>query len=307
MHKKYLAFIVNHTCYLVPAPTTHHFDLSRLEETIYQLLSYTLYWQFVGNDTAIPPEGKDDNEMVSIVHHQAKGHTLFPANFQKPVQQVNDEMTSSHAIIDALASANAIFSATVFVGMLFSSDPSSSQSNATSLCTAGPEVFKRLVLFEILSFTSFLVSALLLTGLKLYINLKESKINFEHKVTKEKGREARERVTKKWRDRGLIASATGFLVGFGFLMAGIEQMVEIRLGRLSCESKYSIPAVSILAALVIFILVFLAVTVRMICGHLDRQNDQSRTSKTAASNTRHRSHPSSGSGPCQDMDPSLSA
>ncbi|KAK4768191.1 hypothetical protein SAY87_003332 [Trapa incisa] len=139
--------------------------------------------------------------------------------------------------LDAIVNANSLFTGIVFLGISFSVATTGSSSD----CTAGPDVAKKVVLFEVFSFSFFLFSSLVAQGLKIHINLINSNDLDEP---------AKASVNKKLFNFGILMSAAGSLLGCVFLMLSMVYVVEIRLGPLSCGNKYSIPAVSALLVLV---------------------------------------------------------
>ncbi|XP_031407360.1 uncharacterized protein LOC116215687 isoform X2 [Punica granatum] len=72
--------------------------------------------------------------------------------------------------LDGLVHVNSLFSGVVFLGLSFSSS-SSSSSSTSSTCTVDETTVKRLVLFEITSFSCFLFSTMVAYALKLALHL----------------------------------------------------------------------------------------------------------------------------------------
>lgn len=113
-----------------------------------------------------------------------------------------------------------------------------------------------LVLFlclQVVSFSFFLFSSLVAQGLKLAINLLNSK-DVEEAV--------RAHINIKVLRFGMMGSAIGSVMGCLFLMLSMVSVIEIRLGVLSCGSK---PAVHAVIALVVGVssalLVYISTTV----------------------------------------------
>ncbi|TQE12308.1 hypothetical protein C1H46_001961 [Malus baccata] len=83
--------------------------------------------------------------------------------------------TSVHVTaLDGLVNVNSLFSIAVFVGLSLATPGQRSLENRTS-CDAGIDVAKKLLVFEVVSFSFFLFSSLVAQGLKLAINLLNSK------------------------------------------------------------------------------------------------------------------------------------
>ncbi|KAJ8632573.1 hypothetical protein MRB53_025909 [Persea americana] len=81
--------------------------------------------------------------------------------------------TSVHVVaLDGLVNVNSLFTIAVFVGLSLTTP---GQQSLVDKCDAGPDVAKRLLVFEVVSFSFFLFSSLVAQGLKLAINLLNSK------------------------------------------------------------------------------------------------------------------------------------
>ena len=83
--------------------------------------------------------------------------------------------TSVHVTaLDGIVSANSLFTVAVFVGISFD-QPSDLTLTDRTECSAGRDVERDLVVFEVISFAFFLFSSLVAQGMKLAINLLNSK------------------------------------------------------------------------------------------------------------------------------------
>lgn len=96
-------------------------------------------------------------------------------------------------------------------------------------------------MFEVVSFSFFLFSSLVAQGLKLAINLLNSKDVDEA---------FRAHINLKVLRLGMLASAIGSVMGCLFLMLSMVDVIQIRLGMLSCGSKSAVHAVAALLVLV---------------------------------------------------------
>lgn len=82
--------------------------------------------------------------------------------------------TSVHVTaLDGLVNVNSFFTIAVFVGLSLTTPGQQSLENRA--CDAGIDVAKKLLVFEVVSFSFFLFSSLVAQGLKLAINLQNSK------------------------------------------------------------------------------------------------------------------------------------
>ncbi|KAK4731648.1 hypothetical protein R3W88_024636 [Solanum pinnatisectum] len=149
--------------------------------------------------------------------------------------------TSVHVTaLDGLVNVNSLFTIAVFVGLSLTTPGQKSLEDRTA-CDAGIDVVKKLLVFEVVSFSFFLFSSLVAQGLKLAINLLNSKDVDEA---------FRAHINLKVLRLGMMASAIGSVMGCLFLMLSIVNVIQIRLGVLSCGSKSAIHAVSTLLVLV---------------------------------------------------------
>ncbi|XP_075524013.1 uncharacterized protein LOC142556443 [Primulina tabacum] len=149
--------------------------------------------------------------------------------------------TSIHVTaLDGLVNVNSLFTVAIFVGLSLTTPGQHSLENP-SACDAGLEVVKKLLVFEVVSFSFFLFSSLVAQGLKLAINLLNSKDVDEV---------FRAHINLKVLRFGMLASAIGSVMGCLFLMLSMVNVIEIRLGMLSCGSKSTVQAVTALIVLV---------------------------------------------------------
>ncbi|CDP03982.1 unnamed protein product [Coffea canephora] len=148
--------------------------------------------------------------------------------------------TSVHVTaLDGLVNVNSLFTIAVFVGLSLTTPHQHSLEN--SACDAGIDVAKKLLVFEVVSFSFFLFSSLIAQGLKLAINLLNSKDVDEA---------FRAHISLRVLRFGMLGSAIGSVMGCLFLMLSMVNVIEIRLGMLSCGSKSTVHAVTALIVLV---------------------------------------------------------
>ncbi|XP_018859687.1 uncharacterized protein LOC109021504 [Juglans regia] len=152
-----------------------------------------------------------------------------------------DTTTSVHVTaLDGLVNVNSLFTIAVFVGLSLTTPGQRSLEN-NSACDAGIDVTRKLLVFEVVSFSFFLFSSLVAQGLKLAINLLNSKDVDEA---------FRAHINLKVLRLGMMGSAVGSVMGCIFLMLSMINVIEIRLGMLSCGSKSAVHAVAALLILV---------------------------------------------------------
>jgi hypothetical protein len=142
--------------------------------------------------------------------------------------------------LDGLVNVNSLFTVAAFVGLSLTIPNQRSLAN-NSACDAGVDMARNLLVFEVVSFSFFLFSSLVAQGLKLAINLLNSKDVDEA---------FRAHINLKVLRLGMMGSAVGSVMGCLFLMLSMINVIQIRLGLLSCGSKSAIHAVAALVILV---------------------------------------------------------
>ncbi|KAG8388846.1 hypothetical protein BUALT_Bualt02G0167500 [Buddleja alternifolia] len=95
-------------------------------------------------------------------------------------------------------------------------------------CTASRETVRRLIVYEVVSFSFFLFSSLIAQSLKLAINL----INNMDPTDPHKAD-----IDPDLLKYGLFGSAVGSVVGCLFLMLSIVDFIQVKLGVYSCGGK----------------------------------------------------------------------
>ncbi|GAB4830367.1 hypothetical protein Ancab_020004 [Ancistrocladus abbreviatus] len=158
-----------------------------------------------------------------------------------PDSSLPSSTTSVHVTaLDGLVNVNSLLTIAVFVGLSLAA-PGQRSLDSRSSCDAGPDVAKKLLVFEVVSFSFFLFSSLVAQGLKLAINLLNSS---------DVNEAFRAHINSRVLRVGMLASAVGSVMGCLFLMLSMVNVIEIRLGLLSCGSKSATHAVSALVVLV---------------------------------------------------------
>ncbi|XP_050365087.1 uncharacterized protein LOC126783626 [Argentina anserina] len=160
---------------------------------------------------------------------------------QQRVTSMSSSTTSVHVTaLDGLVNVNSLFTIAVFVGLSLTVPGQKSLENRTA-CDAGIDVAKKLLVFEVVSFSFFLFSSLVAQGLKLAINLLNSK---------DVDDAFRAHINLKVLRFGMLGSAFGSVMGCLFLMLSMVNVIQIRLGMLSCGSKSAVHSVAALVVLV---------------------------------------------------------
>ncbi|XP_059306888.1 uncharacterized protein LOC132058377 [Lycium ferocissimum] len=144
--------------------------------------------------------------------------------------------------LDGVINVNSLFTLAIFVGLSFASPGGKKTLNNRQSCQPGILTLKHLVIFEVLSFSFFLLSSLVAQALKLSLSLlnnEELADGFSVHVNRTVLR------------TGMLMTAVSSVMGCLFLMVSMLNVVEIKLGLLSCGAKSTILAVSSLIILVV--------------------------------------------------------
>ncbi|KAI8523700.1 hypothetical protein RHMOL_Rhmol13G0093100 [Rhododendron molle] len=156
----------------------------------------------------------------------------------------NLRTTSIHAMaLDGIVNVNSLFTIAIFLGLsLNPANPTStlldSTKSSSSSCTATTSVAERLVTFHVYSFSSFLFSSLVASALKQAVKAADDSDN------------PTAQVSLKALRAGILASAAGSASGCVFLMLALVDLIQIKLGVLSCWSWYTLAATAPLVTLV---------------------------------------------------------
>uniref|UniRef100_A0A0D9XI73 Uncharacterized protein n=1 Tax=Leersia perrieri TaxID=77586 RepID=A0A0D9XI73_9ORYZ len=137
--------------------------------------------------------------------------------------------TSVHVTaLDGVVNVNSLFTVAVFVGLSLATPGELRSLAGDASCDAGPGMARSLLVLEVVAFSSFLFSSLVAQGLKLALNLINSKDPHDTLHAHIDARVLR---------LGMLASAVGSVVGCVFLMVSMVMVVQIRLGTLGCASN----------------------------------------------------------------------
>lgn len=134
--------------------------------------------------------------------------------------------------LDGLVNVNSLFTLAVFVGLAVSPDEGTLVDSLD--CKAGEGIERNLLMFQVISFSCFLFSSLVAQGLKQAIVLiSGKKIKQVFKVP----------VNNTLLRGGMLLSALGSVCGSIFLMLALMDVIQIKLGTLSCGSIWPVRAV----------------------------------------------------------------
>jgi hypothetical protein len=145
--------------------------------------------------------------------------------------------TSIHiTALDGIVNVNSLFTLAAFIGLAWrpSSDGPGLADGTNRLgepCAAGDRAESDLVLFHVLAFACFLFSSLVALCLKQLVR------TYPHRIggtgsSSVVGRTAR--INRAALRVGILASAVGSVLGSGFLMLALINVVQTRFGWLGC-------------------------------------------------------------------------
>ena len=138
--------------------------------------------------------------------------------------------TSVHVTaLDGIVNANSLFTLAVFVGLTWNSDDPNNNLINDQDCVADSSKAKDLVAFHVYSFSSFLFSSLIALGLKQAIRISKSPTYHRDEFIA--------RSHKTFLRVGMLVSSIGSFCGCGFLMMALVNVVQIKLGTLTCGNS----------------------------------------------------------------------
>ncbi|KAK9158919.1 hypothetical protein Scep_005493 [Stephania cephalantha] len=153
--------------------------------------------------------------------------------------------------LDNIVSVNSLYAFAVFVGLSWNPIDSRNTTNtliSNPACAPPLRLAENVITFHVYSFSSFLFSTLLALSLKQAIRISTT-FRAAH-------------VSKTPLRLGLVGSAVGSASGCVFLMLAIVDLVQFKLGVLSCPtSRYSVAAV---VPLLVFVPIALLVYVSLV-------------------------------------------
>ncbi|KAF2284657.1 hypothetical protein GH714_028866 [Hevea brasiliensis] len=161
--------------------------------------------------------------------------------------------------LEDLVSVNSIFTVAAFLGLSFAT-PNELHSLEINRPECDPDVKmgKRLILCEVVSFSSFLLSSLVAKSLKIYLS-----IYYPDTKSSERDQAQPDSNVKLFHlGRGLmfVLSILASVVGVLFLTISMVYVVEIKLGKLSCGIHETSSAVIALWVFIPFgLFIYLAV------------------------------------------------
>ncbi|KAL5818151.1 hypothetical protein ACOSQ3_022050 [Xanthoceras sorbifolium] len=151
--------------------------------------------------------------------------------------------------LDDLVNVNSLFTIAVFVGMSVAS-PNQRSLESKVECDADPLMSKRLIMYEVVSFACFLLSSLGAKSLKVLLNLKKIKRRIK-RIPKVDKLFKDILLSAIWGRSLLTLSIIASFIGIVLLTLSMVNVIQIKVGKLSCGSDYALDSVVYLSVIVL--------------------------------------------------------
>ncbi|KAI3416661.1 uncharacterized protein J3R85_015215 [Psidium guajava] len=163
-------------------------------------------------------------------------------------EELVDEKKYFQKVLDDIVSLNSFFTVAVFIGLSFA-QPGQVQSLAEdSSCHPHATMRKRLVFYEIVSFSCFIFAGFLGKAVKVFLYTSEKRDALDREQNIVKPQEKSHRKTTSL--LGFYSSIYGTMLGCLLLLLAMIDVVQIKLGRFSCHSKYTVATVCIMVGFI---------------------------------------------------------
>ncbi|KAL8105181.1 uncharacterized protein LOC141680382 [Apium graveolens] len=149
-------------------------------------------------------------------------------------------------LLDDLVNVNSLLTIAVFVGLSMAT-PGTHSLDPRHECQSGPGLSKMLIVYEVVAFSCFLLSSIVAKVLKLHIYLD----GIRYSIISE---------NFDLKDFMLVLSACASVAGIVSLSLSIVNIIQIRIGLISCGVKESMIAVLSLGVIVGFALAIYVVS-----------------------------------------------
>ncbi|KAH6837137.1 maternal effect embryo arrest protein [Perilla frutescens var. hirtella] len=169
-----------------------------------------------------------DSTPIERLDNLQQETSMDKVNQEKTTAAVAPLKTSIHVTaLDGIVNVNSLFTMAIFIGISLTA-PETATAVGREECTTSRETVRRLIVFEVVSFSFFLFSSLIAQSLKLAINLLNNMDpNDPHKAD----------IDPDYLRYGLFGSAIGSVMGCLFLMLSIVDFIRVKLGDYSCGGE----------------------------------------------------------------------
>ncbi|KAJ4717066.1 Maternal effect embryo arrest 60 [Melia azedarach] len=208
------------------------------------------------------------------------GNKYCAASNQDQLENKVNEVIEVHSkALDDVVNVNSLFTMAVFIGLSFASSNQHSLENRP-ICDPDPDMPKRLILYEVLSFGFFLISSLAAKSLKVLLNF--------HKIKNQLKLDIKPLLlflTLRWRYTLLFVSFAASIGGIIALTLSMTHLIQIRLGKIYCGSVYATGSTTSLIAMVCISLVTLYIPPFLIALSADvKEEDNEERRQDSGSN-----------------------
>ncbi|KAK3408916.1 hypothetical protein EUGRSUZ_J01060 [Eucalyptus grandis] len=153
------------------------------------------------------------------------------------VEERVDERKYFEKVLDDIVSLNSLFTVAVFVGLSLAQPGQVQSLQDDDTCHPDAKIRKRLVAYEIASFSCFVFSGFLAKTVKIFLYIYKKQDSTKTNPQRE------------WKSLvGFYLSIYGTMTGCLLLLLAMVDVVQIKLGRLSCDSTYSVSTVTVLVS-----------------------------------------------------------
>ncbi|KAI3427737.1 uncharacterized protein J3R85_009312 [Psidium guajava] len=198
-----------------------------------------------------------------------------------------DEKEYFQRVLDDVVSLNSLFTIAVFIGLSFAQPGHVQSLEDDPSCDSVATERKRLVFYEIVSFSCFIFSGVLAKTVKifLYTSEKQDALDREEKgnVDPRNSEEEKQKAYRKgWSLIGFYLSIYGTMLGCLLLLLAMVDIVQIKLGRLSCHSKFTFTTVWVMVSIIgLSLLIFsFAVTNGLRIGYKQMKKNKGKKQST---------------------------
>ncbi|KAK1548791.1 hypothetical protein Q3G72_008321 [Acer saccharum] len=157
--------------------------------------------------------------------------------------------------LDDLVNVNSLFTVAVFIGLAFANPSQRSLENRPK-CDPDLGLEKRLVIYEVNSFACFLFSSLVAKAIKVLLNIRKEKVRTKDHIFIPDRLYKKILLSETWNTLSLALSVLASLAGVVLLTLSMVNVIQIRVGKLTCGSDHAILAVVPLCAIVFAALLF---------------------------------------------------
>ncbi|KAI6669211.1 hypothetical protein NL676_004097 [Syzygium grande] len=153
----------------------------------------------------------------------------------KDEEEQVDERKYFQKVLKDVVALNSLFTVAVFVGLSLAQPGQVQSLQDETTCHPDAKIRKRLVAFEIASFSCFICSGFLAKTVMVFLY-----------VDKNQDRDAKNLHRQLKYLVGFYLSIYVSMVGCLLLLLAMVDVVQIKLGRLSCHSKFAVGTVSVM-------------------------------------------------------------